>query len=286
MQALQQSTVAAQLGGNVLQLAVKAGDRVKAGQLLARIDERDAQAGLARSEAAVAQAEAELRNARLQRRAHARAAQPRASSARPRWTSPKPSSRPRRPACSRRSRAAPRPRWRAAIAAVTAPFDAVVLATHVEAGELATPGRPLVTLYAPGRMRAVVQVPASRSAAARGATAVAGAAAGAPTAAGSRRPRRTELPGTDPVSQTIEWRLDLPRPTAPACSPARTCACASRRAAAAGRGAPGRLTVPAAAVLRRGELTAVYAAQDNGFVLKAVRLGAGARRPAWRCWPA
>jgi multidrug efflux pump subunit AcrA (membrane-fusion protein) len=42
-------------------------------------------------------------------------------------------------------------------AAVTAPFDAVVLATHVEAGELATPGRPLVTLYAPGRMRAVVQ---------------------------------------------------------------------------------------------------------------------------------
>ena len=44
LQAVQQSTVAAQVGGNVLQLAVKAGDRVKAGALLARIDDRDLQA--------------------------------------------------------------------------------------------------------------------------------------------------------------------------------------------------------------------------------------------------
>jgi hypothetical protein len=35
------------------------------------------------------------------------------------------------------------------------------------------------------------------------------------------------------------------------------------------------LLVPASAVLRRGELTAVYVASPhNGFVLKAVRLGA------------
>jgi len=35
-----------------------------------------------------------------------------------------------------------------------------------------------------------------------------------------------------------------------------------------------RLLVPASAVLRRGELTAVYAVSGQGFVLKAVRLGA------------
>ena len=35
-----------------------------------------------------------------------------------------------------------------------------------------------------------------------------------------------------------------------------------------------RTVVPAAAVLRRGELTAVYVAGDKGFVLRAVRLGA------------
>jgi hypothetical protein len=34
------------------------------------------------------------------------------------------------------------------------------------------------------------------------------------------------------------------------------------------------LVVPREAVLRRGELTAVYVAQAQGFVLRAVRLGA------------
>lgn len=33
------------------------------------------------------------------------------------------------------------------------------------------------------------------------------------------------------------------------------------------------LRVPTAAVLRRGELTAVYVAQGQGFALRAVRLG-------------
>ncbi|MCU7369374.1 biotin/lipoyl-binding protein [Paucibacter sp. O1-1] len=58
-------TLAAQVGGNVVALQVKAGDRVKAGQPVARVDERELQAGVLRSEAGVAQAEAEWRNARL-----------------------------------------------------------------------------------------------------------------------------------------------------------------------------------------------------------------------------
>ena len=64
LQPLRQATLAAQLGGNVLQLAVKAGDHVRSGQLVARVDERDAQAALARSDAGLVQAEAEARNAR------------------------------------------------------------------------------------------------------------------------------------------------------------------------------------------------------------------------------
>ena len=46
LQAVRQSTVAAQVSGNIVQLRVRAGDAVRAGQVLARIDERDAQAGL------------------------------------------------------------------------------------------------------------------------------------------------------------------------------------------------------------------------------------------------
>jgi hypothetical protein len=44
--------------------------------------------------------------------------------------------------------------------------------------------------------------------------------------------------------------------------------------AAAPVAAAGPLVVPQAAVLRRGELTAVYVAQGNTYVLRAVRLGA------------
>jgi len=48
------------------------------------------------------------------------------------------------------------------------------------------------------------------------------------------------------------------------------------RFAGAAGAAPGpqRLAIPAGAVLRRGELTAVYAAQGGAWQLKAVRLGA------------
>ncbi|MBI2732782.1 MAG: biotin/lipoyl-binding protein [Aquabacterium sp.] len=66
IQAVRQTTVAAQVPGNITALLVKAGDSVKAGQALARIDDRDTQAALTRSQADVAQADAQLTNARQQ----------------------------------------------------------------------------------------------------------------------------------------------------------------------------------------------------------------------------
>ena len=77
------------------------------------------------------------------------------------------------------------------------------------------------------------------------------------------------------MSQTVEWRLDLSAGSA-GLLPGQNVRVRFAAPAAAGARRPGRLTVPAAAVLRRGELTAVYAARDSGFVLKAVRLGADA----------
>ncbi len=172
LQALQQSTVAAQLGGNVLQLAVKAGDRVEAGQLLARIDERDAQAGAGAqrgrrgaSRCRIAQCAAATPSATRELLAQGFISQAALDVAE---TQLRAAQAGLQQAQSGRAQAA----LARGFAAVTAPFAGVVLATHVEAGELATPGRPLVTLYAPGRMRAVVQLPASRSALARAAAAV------------------------------------------------------------------------------------------------------------------
>ena len=139
----------------------------------------------------------------------------------------------------------------------------------------ALPGRALVTLYEPGRMRAVVQVPASRAASLRGRAAQVELPPDAHSGAPSRwvTPlRATALPGTDPVAQTVEWRLDLPADAAG--RPGQSVRVRWAGDAAAGaKPAPGPLSVPASALLRRGELTAVYVAREGGFSLRAVHAG-------------
>lgn len=270
LQPVRQATVTAQVGGNVMALRVKAGDMVKRGQALVRLDDREVRANTARSDAAVAQAEAELRNAQqvLERnralkkdgfisQAAIDNADNQAQAAQ---------------AAVRQAQAA---RAQAAVAQgfaeLAAPFDAVVLATHVELGDLALPGRGLITLYEPGRMRAVAQVSASRVALAGAATEVqvllADGQSLAPTA-------REMLPTADPVTQTVEWRLTLPATQAPL-RPGQTVRVVARASASAAQpGAPSeRLSLPTQAVLRRGELTAVYVAVPHGFALRAVRVG-------------
>jgi len=269
LQALRQSTVAAQVGGNILTLAVKAGDRVKAGQALARIDERDTQAGLAAAEAGVAQADAALRNARTQAE-RTRELRTQGFVSQAALDTAETQLRGAQAGLAQAQAARSQAALARGFANVTAPFDAVVLTTHVEAGDLATPGRPLVTLYAPGRLRAVVQVPASRSALARGARTV---EVQLPDGTWVAPTARTELPAADAVSQTVEWRLDLAPEQTAALAPGQAVQVRFAGATAAPTEAA-RPVIPASAVLRRGELTAVYAVQDGRFVLKAVRLGA------------
>ena len=270
LQAQQQITVSSQTAGRVLALAVKAGDRVKAGQWLARIDDRDLQLGVAGGDAGVAQAQALLvqaeqnasRTRELRSQGFLSAAALDTAAA-------------QLQAAQAALRQAQAGRGQAALArgqaTVTAPFDGVVLATQVDVGDLATPGRALLTLYSPGRLRAVVQVPASRTAAARTATRV---DITLPDGQQLQAALRTELPGTDSVSQTVEWRLDLPSVPAAGLQPGQPVQV--RFVGGAAGAAPAGLSIPASAVLRRGELTAVYAvdaARGEHFVLKAVRLG-------------
>ena len=266
VQAVRQSTLAAQVAGNVLTLAVKAGDRVRSGQVIARIDDRDAQAGLLRAQAGVAEAQAQWRNAQIttQRTRDLQAQGFISQSALDVADT-------QAQAAQANLKQAQAAQSQAALAhgftTVTAPFDAVVLTTLVESGDLATPGRAVATVYAPGAMRAVVQVPSSRAALARDArqlqVLLPDGRAVEPTA-------RTVLPSADPVSQTVEWRLDLPALALSGLLPGQT---VQVRFAAASAGPAAPIVVPSAAVLRRGELTAVYVVQGDRFVLRAVRTG-------------
>jgi RND family efflux transporter MFP subunit len=267
---VKQSTVAAQASGRISQLAVKAGDRVRAGQLLAIIDDRESQAGLQRSRAQTAQAEAEFRNAQAQAQ-RTRELQAKGFVSKAALDT---AEAVHKAAQAARDQASAGQR-QAAIAQeftrVTAPYEGWVLETLAQPGDLAIPGKPLLTLYAPLPLRAVVHVPASRAATARAATQV---EVQIPDGDGGGQwivpVARTMLPAADPVAQTLEWRLELPAAAAHTVAPGQQ---VHVRFAA---GPQRRLVVPAGAVLRRGELTAVYVASPDGagFMLKAVRLGA------------
>src|SRR3972149_2234391 len=64
VEAVRQSTVAAQVSGRIVELRVDAGQAVARGQVLARIDEREAAQAASAFEAQTARAEADLANAR------------------------------------------------------------------------------------------------------------------------------------------------------------------------------------------------------------------------------
>lgn len=272
IQAVRQSTVAAQVPGNITALLVKAGDSVKAGQALARIDDRDTQAALTRSQADVAQADAQLTNARQQwERSQALRAQGFISaaaldSAQAQWR-----------AAQAGVNAAKAGQAQAALAkgftTLVAPFDGKVLSTQADVGDLAAPGRPVLTMYSPQAMRAVVQVPASQADRVRTASAAeVWLPASGPQAPAQwvRATRVVTLPGADPVSQTVEWRLDLPATTS---LPGQTVRVrfSSMAAPTSGSTAEAGLVVPAQAVIQRGELTGVYVAREGQFMLQAVR---------------
>ena len=264
VQPVRQSTVAAQANGRGLSLLVRAGDRVKRGQLLATIDDREAQTGVQRSQAQLAQAQAELFNAQasfertrdLQARGFLSAAALDTAQAQLKTTQ---AVRDQADAGLRQSALAQ------GFTRVTAPFDGWVLQTQAEAGDLAVPGKPLLTLYAPLPLRVVVQVPVSRAGAARSASLL---EIRLPDGRWVKPAAKSTVPSADPVSQTVEWRLELTAESAKALLPGQQV-----RVRFAGAQVS-RLLAPVGSVLRRGELTAVYVVSGKGFALRTVRLGA------------
>ncbi|WP_374401250.1 efflux RND transporter periplasmic adaptor subunit [Niveibacterium sp.] len=265
IQAVTQSVLAAQVQGRVLQLAVRAGDRVKAGQLIARIDDRELGAAEAAIQASVAEAQANLAKAEFDlKRSQTLAKQ--------NFVSPSAVEQNEAQVKALRARV---DAMRASVGAASAsrsntvlvaPYDGIVAATHVEAGDMAMPGKPIATVFQPGALRAVVYLPevqlaAVRSALAKGAT---------PEIEISGKVlsgvRTTVLPAADPTTRTTEVRVDLPASTGAA--PGQF---ARARFVL---GDAQRLAIPQAAVLKRSELNAVYVKTADGhFQQRQVRLG-------------
>jgi len=267
LEAVRQSTLSAQASGRIVSIAVKAGDPVRAGQVLATVDDRVTQAGVAQAQAGVAQAQAELRDAEanlqrvqdLQRQGFV--SQSALDMAELRLQGARAGAAQARAGASQSDLAQ-------GFTRITAPYNGFVFTTHAEAGDLAIPGLPIVTVYAPEPLRAITHVPASRSRTAEQADRVEIELQRNGHTQWVTAAQTSRAQAADPVSQTVQWRLDLSAEQAEGQLPGPQV----RVRFVSGKDA--RLVLPREAVLRRGELTAVYVAQAQSFVLRAVRLGA------------
>lgn len=249
VEAVQQATVGAQIQGRVLEVMADAGKLVRKGDLLMRIDAREA------AEAARA-AEAQYANAKVNyERTRSLVTQKFLSAA------ALDKAKADFDAASANRAAAGASQSHASI---VSPINGIVARRHAELGDMATPGKPLFTIYEPGGLRVTASVPQYRLKEIR-----------------SVRTARVEfpelgkwvdatsvilLPTADATTHVSQVRVNLPA------LPEATPGMFARVHFVLGQAE--KLTVPAAAVLRRGEVAAVYVqTADNRLSLRQLRLG-------------
>jgi len=269
VEAVRQTVVAAQVAGAVTAIDVKAGDTVKAGQVLARIDARAAEQNASASDAQVRSAQAllDVASKDFERQQQLFQKQYISQAALERAESQFKATQAQAAAMLAQAGAA---RTQSGFYVVRAPFSGVVSEVPVALGDMAMPGRALLTLYEPGALRVTVAVP--QTALTQPVRGVKVEFPGLPDAQRWLTPTQVQvLPTVDAGTHTVQLRLGLPSGYA-GVAPGMF----ARVWLPAVRGASGRLYVPASAIVRRAELTGVYVVDAKGApLLRQVRLGHG-----------
>ena len=249
VEAIQQATVGAQVPGRVLEVKADAGQTVKKGDVLMRIDAREA------AEAARA-AEAQYANARVNyERTKSLVAQKFMSAA----ALDKAKADFDAAAANRAAAGASQSH-----ATILAPITGIVARRHAELGDMAMPGTPLFTIYQPGGLRVTASIPQYRLKEMRN---VKAARVEFPELGKWVEATSVQvLPTADAATHVTPVRVNLPA------VPEATPGMFSRVHFITGQAQ--KLTVPAKAVLRRGEVAAVYVqAADGRLSLRQLRLG-------------
>jgi len=250
--------------GRVEKVFAREGDRVRAGQSLAALDERDLRAGVAQAEAAVKMAEASRENAAATHRRIA-GLHERGSATDKNLDDAVAGLHVAEAGLEQAKANLSAAQAMLGYAEIRTPISGFVTAKRVEAGDMAGPGAPLFTVEDLSRIKVIVQVPEAQ---------VVGVAAGQAARVrvdvlDEEREARVDrvAPAGDPLSRTFEVQLLLDNPDERIKSGMFV-------RAKLGRGARPALLTPQSAVVRRGALTGLFIVDADGAArLRWVRLG-------------
>lgn len=273
VEAVRQTTLSTQVAGAVVALLVKAGDRVKAGQALLRIDARAAQQNVIGASAQVEAAQANLAVAskELERQKQLLSKQYISQAAFDRTQAQWDAARAQVKALQANNQAA---QTQSGFFVLNAPYAGVVSDVSVTLGDMAMPGKPLLTVYDPSALRVTAAVPQALLVAAHAQPkAVRYELPGLAAYSTPQLPLQIQvLPAVDPVTHTGQIRLSLPvgvEGLAPGMF-----ARVWLPGVAVSKAGPERLFLPVNAIVRRAEMTGVYVLDAQGKPsLRQVRLG-------------
>ncbi len=269
VEAVRQTVISAQVSGAVILLDAKVGDHVKSGQILLRIDARAADQNVAASDAQVQAARASLdvaakdfeRQKQLFLKAYiSQAALERAES----------QFKAAQAQVNSQLAQAGIARTQTGFNVVRAPFAGVISEVPATLGDMAMPGRPLLTLYDPTALRVTAAVPQTAIAQITPNKLLRAEIPGLSGTSGLMTTRQPQvLPTVDAATHTVQVRIELP-PGLAGAAPGML----ARVWLPTGGVNASRLEVPARAVVRRAEMTGLYVLDATSRpLLRQVRLG-------------
>jgi RND family efflux transporter MFP subunit len=242
------SVIEAKVSGRISEMPVKLGQKVKVGELLAKIEAREIQARLEQSEEQNNQAIRDLDRARalavkqVSSKAELDAAESRARVAE---------------AALREARAM------LGYVNVTAPFDGVVSRRLAEVGDLAAPGKPLMEIEDRGELRFEADVPEALIGVVNAGDKI---EVSIPAIRQSFGATVAEVsPTADAASRTFLVKLDLPT------SPDLRAGQFGRAAVPVGEAKS--IRIPASALVKRGQMEIVFVNDSGKAQLRLIRTG-------------
>jgi len=264
VEATRQSTVSAQISGRIKEINFDVGEPVSKGKVILRIDERETAQALAGSTAKVAQAQAALQNAKATYERSKQLFQQKFIS-QSALDKTKADFDVARAQAAASEAGAEQAGLAHSYSEVIAPYSGVVAARLVEVGEMVMPGKPMMVGFDPTGMRVIVSVPQYQL-----------------SAIGKNPQARVEIPS---LNRWIKASSVTVQPLADArthSTQVRVYLPENETGIYPGMfvrthfvvGKSTRLVVPSSAILRRGEVVAVYVVDDqNAVKLRQVRLG-------------